>query len=78
MVKHDFRFVICVDIEESSSLLEAYQILHEKMTNTKMEWETADEFFIDGEEGQFESLEKVRMSIARDKWVLINKLNKGE
>lgn len=61
----DVRFIIAVDIEDVSSLKAAYKELREKLDDDSLSWETTDEFFINGNQGNPESLSNTRKSYFR-------------
>ena len=58
----DVRFVVTIDVSEVESLTAAYHLLRHQLNfpNPKLEWETDDEFFIDGELGDAAQLSTVR------------------
>lgn len=61
------RFVICVDIEDAKSLEEAYRQLHTKLSRTQLGWESADEFYVDGDQGDVAELDKTRLTVLAKK-----------
>lgn len=57
----DVRFVVLIDIEGAASLEAAYRELRTRLAS--IGYETADEFYIDGDEGDPEDLTAVRLRV---------------
>ena len=56
------RFIIAVDIE-GEDVIKDYQVLHDKMTNSGLEWESTDEAYTDdGDQIVEEAIEEARMA----------------
>lgn len=54
------RFVVLVDIDVDS-VFDAYPRLYEALNTTRLEWESSDEWYLEGEQGDVETLQDARM-----------------
>jgi len=60
------RLIALVDFE-ADSLKDAYRQLGQAMQSTGLSWETSDEFYVDGEEGEPDALQRAIEDDLRDR-----------